>query len=45
MTAVIIDSEWSTAYEASGIGGLFGIYVQRAGGYGRFCLVLLAFFV
>jgi NCS1 nucleoside transporter family len=43
MTAAVVDSEWSAAYEASGIGGLLEMCVQQAGGFGQFCLVLLAF--
>jgi purine-cytosine permease-like protein len=43
MTAAINDPDWADAYAASGIGGLLGMCVRSAGGFGKFCLVVLAF--
>jgi len=43
MTAAIVNDDWAAAYEASGIGGLLGMCVASAGGFGKFCLVVLAF--
>jgi len=43
MTAAVNDPDWADAYSASGIGGLLGMCVKSAGGFGKFCLVLIAF--
>lgn len=43
MTAAIVNDDWAAAYAASGIGGLLGMCVASAGGFGKFCLVVLAF--
>jgi purine-cytosine permease-like protein len=43
MTAAMTDPEWAAAYELSGIGGLLGKCVESSGGFGKFCLVVLAF--
>jgi NCS1 nucleoside transporter family len=43
MTAAMVNPEWAAAYEASGIGGLLGMCVASSGGFGKFCLIILAF--
>jgi NCS1 nucleoside transporter family len=43
MTAAMTNDDWAAAYAASGIGGLLGMCVESAGGFGKFCLVILAF--
>ncbi|TQN74221.1 Purine-cytosine permease fcyB [Colletotrichum shisoi] len=43
MTASVSDPTYSTAYANSGIGGLLAaVLVTRLGGFGQFCLVILA---
>ncbi|KAK2004763.1 NCS1 nucleoside transporter [Colletotrichum falcatum] len=43
MTASVSDPAYSEAYAASGIGGLLAtVLVSRLGGFGQFCLVILA---
>jgi NCS1 nucleoside transporter family len=43
MTAAMTNPDWADAYAASGMGGLLGMCVASSGGFGKFCLVLLAF--
>jgi NCS1 nucleoside transporter family len=43
MTATFVDQAWANAYTDAGIGGLLGMCVQQAGGFGKFVLALLAF--
>ncbi|KAL0935362.1 purine-cytosine permease (NCS1 nucleoside transporter) [Colletotrichum truncatum] len=43
MTASVLDPTFSDAYSRSGIGGLLSsVLVPRLGGFGQFCLVILA---
>ena len=41
-TAITVDQAWSDAYTTGSVGGLLGIALSPAGGFGKFCLVLLA---
>lgn len=43
MTAAVVDPKWTAAYDASNIGGLLGMCLQSLGGFGKFCLIFLAF--
>jgi purine-cytosine permease-like protein len=44
MTAAAADPSgaWADAYNSGSIGGLLGQALSPAGGFGKFCLVLLA---
>jgi purine-cytosine permease-like protein len=43
MTAAIIDPQWAAAFDASNIGGLLAMCLQSSGGFGKVCLIILAF--
>lgn len=43
MTATVNDPAWAAAYKNGSIGGLIGQALSPVGGFGKFCLVLLAF--
>jgi purine-cytosine permease-like protein len=42
MTATVADPAWEAAYKSGSIGGLLGQALSPVGGFGKFCLVLLA---
>lgn len=42
MTATVNNPDWADAYKSGSIGGLLGQALAPAGGFGKFCLVLLA---
>jgi purine-cytosine permease-like protein len=41
-TAITVDPDWADAYTNGSVGGLLGIALAPVGGFGKFCLVLLA---
>jgi purine-cytosine permease-like protein len=43
MAATTVNTDWATAYANGSVGGLIGAVLAPAGGFGKFCLVLLAF--
>jgi purine-cytosine permease-like protein len=43
MVATTANPDWATAYTDGSVGGLIGAVLAPAGGFGKFCLVLLAF--
>jgi len=43
MAATTANDEWATAYKTGSVGGLIGAVLAPVGGFGKFCLVLLAF--
>jgi purine-cytosine permease-like protein len=43
MAATLVNPDWATAYENGSVGGLIGAVLAPVGGFGKFCLVLLAF--
>jgi purine-cytosine permease-like protein len=42
MSATVADPAWLNAYNSGSIGGLLGQALAPVGGFGKFCLVLLA---
>jgi len=42
MTATVANPAWADAYKSGSIGGLLGQALSPVGGFGKFCLVLLA---
>jgi len=42
MTATVNNPDWAEAYKTGSIGGLLGQALAPVGGFGKFCLVLLA---
>jgi len=42
MTATTINPDWADAYSSGSVGGLLGAVLAPVGGFGKFCLVLLA---
>lgn len=42
MLATNINPDWATAYNDGSVGGLLGAVLAPVGGFGKFCLVLLA---
>ena len=43
MAATTVNQDWADAYTNGSVGGLIGAVLAPAGGFGKFCLVLLAF--
>jgi len=43
MVATTANPEWADAYKHGSVGGLIGAVLAPVGGFGKFCLVLLAF--
>ena len=43
MAATTANKEWESAYKSGSVGGLIGAVLAPVGGFGKFCLVLLAF--
>ena len=43
MAATVANPDWADAYANGSVGGLIGAVLAPAGGFGKFCLVLLAF--
>lgn len=43
MAATTANPVWADAYANGSVGGLIGAVLAPAGGFGKFCLVLLAF--
>src|SRR5271169_179450 len=43
MATTTINPTWADAYTNGSVGGLFGAVLAPAGGFGKFCLVVLAF--
>jgi purine-cytosine permease-like protein len=42
MTATFSNDAWNNAYQSGSVGGLLGEVLAPVGGFGKFCLVLLA---
>ena len=43
MAATVANPAWADAYKKGSVGGLIGAVLDPVGGFGKFCLVLLAF--
>jgi NCS1 nucleoside transporter family len=43
MAATVANPAWASAYKTGSVGGLIGAVLEPVGGFGKFCLVLLAF--
>lgn len=43
MAATAVNADWAAAYQSGSVGGLIGAVLEPVGGFGKFCLVLLAF--
>ena len=43
MAATVANPEWKAAHAKGSVGGLIGAVLSPVGGFGKFCLVLLAF--
>jgi purine-cytosine permease-like protein len=42
MTVTFSNTDWNNAYQNGSVGGLLGEVLAPVGGFGKFCLVLLA---
>ena len=42
MAATVNNPAWADAYSSGSVGGLLGAVLAPVGGFGKFCLVLLA---